>query len=162
MCRLITIVQISLTFLDQPPLGPKGYVTADLARQYLPPAGLKDKVKIFVCGPPPQVAAIAGKKAGSKQGEVGGVLKELGYTEDQVSISRFEGLRPEIDMTCSFPRFTSFDLECRVLIDACLVSEPLAANNFKSGEYLRLQFSSNPARAKFGRCGFCLKRVIFM
>jgi len=31
------------------------------------------------------VAAIAGKKAGMKQGELGGVLKELGYTEDQVS-----------------------------------------------------------------------------
>ena len=36
-------------------------------------------------GPPPQVAAISGKKAGMAQGELGGVLKELGYTEDQVS-----------------------------------------------------------------------------
>jgi len=36
-------------------------------------------------GPPGQVAAIAGKKAGMKQGELGGVLKELGYTEDQVN-----------------------------------------------------------------------------
>lgn len=35
-------------------------------------------------GPPGQVAAVAGKKAGMKQGEIGGVLKELGYTEDQV------------------------------------------------------------------------------
>lgn len=35
-------------------------------------------------GPPGQVAAVAGKKAGMKQGELGGILKELGYTEDQV------------------------------------------------------------------------------
>ena len=35
-------------------------------------------------GPPGQVAAIAGKKDGMKQGPVGGILKELGYTEDQV------------------------------------------------------------------------------
>ena len=31
------------------------------------------------------MAAIAGKKAGMQQGELGGVLKQLGYTEDQVS-----------------------------------------------------------------------------
>ena len=37
-----------------------------------------------LAGPPGQVAAVAGKKAGMKQGELGGILKELGYTEDQV------------------------------------------------------------------------------
>lgn len=36
-------------------------------------------------GPPGQVTAVAGKKAGAKQGELGGILKELGYTEDQVN-----------------------------------------------------------------------------
>jgi cytochrome-b5 reductase len=30
------------------------------------------------------VAAVAGKKDGMKQGALGGVLKELGYKEDQV------------------------------------------------------------------------------
>jgi cytochrome-b5 reductase len=30
------------------------------------------------------VAHVAGKKSGMKQGEIGGILKELGYTEDQV------------------------------------------------------------------------------
>ncbi len=30
------------------------------------------------------MASIAGKKAGMKQGEIGGILKDLGYTEDQV------------------------------------------------------------------------------
>ena len=41
-------------------------------------------MKIYICGPPGQVAAIAGKKDGMKQGELSGTLKELGYTEDQV------------------------------------------------------------------------------
>jgi hypothetical protein len=30
------------------------------------------------------VAAVAGKKDGMKQGALGGALKELGYTEEQV------------------------------------------------------------------------------
>jgi len=38
----------------------------------------------LLAGPPGQVSAVAGKKDGAKQGEVGGILKELGYTEDQV------------------------------------------------------------------------------
>ena len=38
-------------------------------------------------GPPGQVAAVAGKKAGMKQGELAGILKDLGYTEDQVRVS---------------------------------------------------------------------------
>jgi cytochrome-b5 reductase len=40
----------------------------------------------IIAGPPGQVASIAGKKAGFKQGELGGILKELGYTEDQVRL----------------------------------------------------------------------------
>ncbi|PPQ99512.1 hypothetical protein CVT24_005302 [Panaeolus cyanescens] len=64
--------------------GPTGYVNADIIKKHVGPADLKEKIKIFVCGPPPQVASIAGKKAGMKQGELGGILKELGYSEDQV------------------------------------------------------------------------------
>jgi len=64
--------------------GPKGFVTSELIKQHIAPASLKDKVKVFICGPPGQVAAVAGQKAGMKQGELGGVLKELGYSEDQV------------------------------------------------------------------------------
>uniref|UniRef100_A0A8H7Y9M5 NADH-cytochrome b5 reductase n=1 Tax=Psilocybe cubensis TaxID=181762 RepID=A0A8H7Y9M5_PSICU len=64
--------------------GPVGYINADVIKQHVGPADLKDKVKVFVCGPPGQVASIAGKKAGMKQGELGGILKELGYSEDQV------------------------------------------------------------------------------
>ncbi|KAF8913182.1 cytochrome-b5 reductase [Gymnopilus junonius] len=73
--------------LDRPSAGwtgPSGFITADLLKKHVAPADLKGKVKVFVCGPPPQVASIAGKKAGMKQGEIGGILKELGYTEDQV------------------------------------------------------------------------------
>ena len=65
-------------------LGHVGYITADLIKKHVASPDLKEKVKVFVCGPPPQVNAIAGKKAGMKQGELGGILKELGYTEDQV------------------------------------------------------------------------------
>jgi cytochrome-b5 reductase len=73
--------------LDQPSdgwKGPTGYISADVIKKYVGPADLKEKIKIFVCGPPGQVAAISGKKAGMKQGELGGILKELGYSEDQV------------------------------------------------------------------------------
>ena len=81
--------------------GATGYVNKELVTKHLPPASLGEKAKIFVCGmytiartsrpvltavvgPPGQVAAIAGKKEGMKQGALAGVLKEVGYTEDQV------------------------------------------------------------------------------
>lgn len=82
--------------------GPNGYVNGDLIKQHFAPPSLGDKVKVFVCGeqfcrrvggpkltsiagPPPQVLSLAGKKDGpTKQGELAGILKELGYTTDQV------------------------------------------------------------------------------
>ncbi|CAL1693867.1 unnamed protein product [Somion occarium] len=64
--------------------GPTGYINKDLVKQHIPPSSLGQKVKVFVCGPPGQVNALAGNKDGMKQGELSGVLKELGYTEDQV------------------------------------------------------------------------------
>jgi len=64
--------------------GPTGFISADLVKKYISPPTLQDKIKILICGSPPQVAEISGKKAGMAQGELGGVLKELGYTEDQV------------------------------------------------------------------------------
>ncbi|EGO05374.1 hypothetical protein SERLA73DRAFT_174501 [Serpula lacrymans var. lacrymans S7.3] len=74
--------------LDKPPAnwkGPSGFITADLIKQHIAPPSLGDKVKIFICGPPPQVAAISGNKTGIKsQGPLTGALKELGYNEDQV------------------------------------------------------------------------------
>ncbi|KIL71403.1 hypothetical protein M378DRAFT_114509 [Amanita muscaria Koide BX008] len=64
--------------------GPSGYITSDIIKKHVAPAYLGNKVKVFVCGPPGQVAALAGKKNGKEQGELGGILKELGYSQDQV------------------------------------------------------------------------------
>ncbi|KAI5898869.1 ferredoxin reductase-like protein [Schizophyllum commune H4-8] len=64
--------------------GPTGYVNAELIKQHVAPATLGEKVKVLVCGPPGQVASLAGKKAGYAQGELSGVLKELNYTPEQV------------------------------------------------------------------------------
>ncbi|KAL7284920.1 hypothetical protein ACG7TL_000008 [Trametes sanguinea] len=64
--------------------GPVGFVNRELVSQHLPPPTLGEKAKIFVCGPPGQVAAVAGPKDGMKQGELGGILKQLGYKDDQV------------------------------------------------------------------------------
>jgi cytochrome-b5 reductase len=91
--------------------GASGYVSRELVQAHVPPANKGDKIKVFICGtsslppvgseltiffsfnffvewggigPPGQVNAVAGKKDGMKQGEIGGILKELGYTEGQV------------------------------------------------------------------------------
>ncbi|BGP18733.1 hypothetical protein JCM10213_009212 [Rhodosporidiobolus nylandii] len=78
--------------LDKPPSGwkgPTGYVNGDLVKKELTQFGTGpekgEKVKVFVCGPPGQVKALAGpKKSPKDQGPLEGVLKELGYTSDQV------------------------------------------------------------------------------
>ena len=62
----------------------KGYITKDHVKKYLPGAEKGEKAKIFVCGPPPMVGAIAGPKQGFQQGELKGVLSELGYNAEQV------------------------------------------------------------------------------
>ena len=86
--------------------GPTGYINSELVTKYLPAPPLGEKAKIFVCGewtssmcfrarsvaewicigPPGQVAAVAGPKQGMKQGELGGILKQLGYTDEQVRV----------------------------------------------------------------------------
>jgi len=73
--------------LDNPPEGwqqGKGFITKDLLKTVLP--GPKDgNIKLFVCGPPGLYKAISGpKKSPADQGELGGVLSELGYTQEQV------------------------------------------------------------------------------
>lgn len=63
--------------------GQVGYITDDYAKKLLPPPS-KDTL-IFVCGPPPMMEAISGSKTPKfEQGELKGVLKRLGYNEDQV------------------------------------------------------------------------------
>ncbi|KAI7876565.1 ferredoxin reductase-like protein [Lichtheimia hyalospora FSU 10163] len=73
--------------LDRPPKdwqGLQGFVTADAIKKYLPSAEDKN-AKIFICGPDPMLASISGPKAKDKsQGEVSGILKELGYNESNV------------------------------------------------------------------------------
>ncbi|KAJ7492260.1 cytochrome-b5 reductase [Mycena latifolia] len=63
--------------------GPTGFINADVIKKYVAPP-TKERTMVMVCGPPGQVAALAGQKAGMQQGALGGVLKELGYTEEQV------------------------------------------------------------------------------
>ncbi|KAJ7103175.1 cytochrome-b5 reductase [Mycena belliarum] len=72
--------------LDKPApdwTGPTGFINTEVIKKYVAPA-TAERTMVMVCGPPGQVAALAGKKAGMKQGEIGGVLKELGYSADQV------------------------------------------------------------------------------
>jgi cytochrome-b5 reductase len=73
--------------LDNPPKdwqGGKGFISKELISK-VAPASSEENVKLFVCGPPGLVKAIAGpKKSPADQGELAGVLKELGYTKDQV------------------------------------------------------------------------------
>ena len=72
--------------LDKPGFfwkGGKGYVTAEMLKEKMPPPS--DDSMVFVCGPPPMMNAISGDKAPDKsQGELKGLLKTLGYTPDQV------------------------------------------------------------------------------
>ncbi|MBW0503326.1 hypothetical protein O181_043041 [Austropuccinia psidii MF-1] len=81
--------QFSIHFaLDQPPKkwpsDLKGYLTIDTLKAKLPSPKLGADVKIFVCGPPGQVAAVSGPKKGREQGDLGGMLKEIGFKQDQV------------------------------------------------------------------------------
>jgi len=63
--------------------GEVGRITPELAKKYLPEPS-NDHL-VLVCGPPPMMNAVSGNKAPDySQGEVGGLLKEMGYTKDQV------------------------------------------------------------------------------
>ncbi|KAL4785346.1 hypothetical protein BJX76DRAFT_356222 [Aspergillus varians] len=73
--------------LDNPPegwAGGKGHINKELLKTVLPEPK-EDNIKIFVCGPPGMYKAISGPKVSPKdQGELTGILKELGYSKDQV------------------------------------------------------------------------------
>ncbi|XP_028096226.1 NADH-cytochrome b5 reductase-like protein [Camellia sinensis] len=63
--------------------GGTGYISKDMAIKGLP--GPSDDTLILVCGPPGMMNHISGDKAKDySQGEVSGLLKELGYTEQMV------------------------------------------------------------------------------
>ncbi|KAJ1814718.1 hypothetical protein LPJ75_002650, partial [Coemansia sp. RSA 2598] len=64
--------------------GDVGYVTKELVQKYMPAAG-SEGVLVGVCGPPPMMSVVSGSKGfGFSQGKLGGILKELGYTSQQV------------------------------------------------------------------------------
>ncbi|KAI5292314.1 NADH-cytochrome b5 reductase [Ascosphaera acerosa] len=73
--------------LDKPPAGwtqGKGYVTKELLKTVLPEPKTEN-IKLFVCGPPGMYKAVSGPKVSPQdQGELVGILKELGYEKDQV------------------------------------------------------------------------------
>lgn len=63
--------------------GLKGHVNAEVIKKYLPAPA--DDILILVCGPDGFYKALSGNKAPDySQGELTGLLKELGYTKDQV------------------------------------------------------------------------------
>lgn len=63
----------------------EGYITPEILSKHLPAPALADKIKIFVCGPPPQVEALSGGKGPKgSQGELKGLLADQGYQPDQV------------------------------------------------------------------------------
>ncbi|KAA8642319.1 hypothetical protein EYZ11_002909 [Aspergillus tanneri] len=64
--------------------GGKGYITKELLKTVLPEPK-EENIKLFVCGPPGLYKAISGNKVSPKdQGELTGILKELGYDKEQV------------------------------------------------------------------------------
>lgn len=62
----------------------KGHVTKELLKEVLPDPE-SENIKIFVCGPPGMYKAVSGAKPSPQdQGELTGMLKELGYSKEQV------------------------------------------------------------------------------
>ncbi|KAI9753844.1 MAG: DNA repair protein rad50 [Chaenotheca gracillima] len=73
--------------LDNPPenwTGGKGFIKKELLQTVLPESK-SENIKLFVCGPPGLYKAISGAKVSpTDQGELTGLLKEMGYSKDQV------------------------------------------------------------------------------
>ena len=63
-----------------------GYVTKALLSKLMPHKMNERNVKVLVSGPPPMVDAVAGAKGGFgwTQGNLGGILGELGYKKEEV------------------------------------------------------------------------------
>jgi cytochrome-b5 reductase len=63
--------------------GGVGYLTKDMVAAHMPAPAANNLV--MVCGPPGMMKAVCGDKVSpSDQGEVTGLLKELGYSKDMV------------------------------------------------------------------------------
>jgi len=72
--------------LDKPPKdwkGGSGFVSEQMVKENIPRPS--EDSMVFVCGPPGMMKAVSGPKTEKyEQGEVGGVLKALGYKESMV------------------------------------------------------------------------------
>jgi len=77
----------SFYVLDNPPeswMQGKGHITKELLKTVMPEPK-EENIKVFVCGPPGLYKAISGMKPSpADQGELTGILKELGYSKEQV------------------------------------------------------------------------------
>jgi len=63
--------------------GHTGHITSDIVKKHIP--GPSEDVLVFVCGPPGFYETLSGNKAPDySQGELSGVLKDVGYTKEQV------------------------------------------------------------------------------
>ena len=63
-----------------------GHVTKEMLAKVMPHRLSESNVKVLVSGPPAMIESIAGSKGmgGWTQGSVGGILKELGYSSEDV------------------------------------------------------------------------------
>jgi cytochrome-b5 reductase len=72
--------------LDKPPAGwkqGKGFVSPEMIKAILPEPS--EQSLVLVCGPKGLMEHVSGNKGPKNtQGEVGGLLKELGYTSEMV------------------------------------------------------------------------------
>jgi len=80
--------KVSTGFFSDAWNGLTGYVTKEMVAEYLPAADGVNNM-IMVCGPPPMYKALCGPKEFPKgkppaQGELTGILKDLGFTSDAV------------------------------------------------------------------------------
>ena len=77
--------------LEEPPkdwMGGIGFVTKDMVKAFMPPPSRALDSIVLVCGPPGFMKHVCGEKDFTQsppaQGEVGGLLKELGYPTKMV------------------------------------------------------------------------------
>ncbi|GMM28285.1 cytochrome-b5 reductase [Martiniozyma asiatica (nom. inval.)] len=64
-------------------IGTEGFITKEVLENNMPKPA--EDTHVFVCGPPPMYKAISGPKKGpTDQGEVEGLLKDLGYDKNTV------------------------------------------------------------------------------
>ena len=89
ICRTFPNFHAYFTLLEVPKrwLGGVGFINPDMLKTFMP-APQEKNTKVLVCGPPPMMKAVSGDKDYSKgapqQGDLSGILKDLGYTSDQV------------------------------------------------------------------------------